>query len=304
MRELGCPKMVFRDMHRNYYRIDGDAEDYFYDGTVQHIRSLVWSETYRNKILASHSIFKFEDIDDEEADSLGLFRYPNIEDNDQAVILGFRAGKKVHKQYKYINSVYGSKKQFRIYVLVFRDKPLEISEKQKSYWQGGNKNEFVLCLGYNTKKGTIDWCNPFSWCDKPELEVATKRYFRDHPKMDLSEYPQWLENHLHLWKRKEFKDFDYIENELTKGQSIALLIIILIFDIFVSILFIGNEATNEGMYDDSFIYDFKHYQFKVVKNTTSLFSIMCAAIFAWWTYRLIPNLTKVENHYKNIYTWK
>ena len=304
MRELGCPKMVFRDMHRNYYRIDGDAQDYFYDGTVQHIRSLVWSETYRNKILASHSIFKFEDIDDEDADSLGLFRYPNIEDDDQAVILGFKAGKKVHKQYKYINSVYGSKKQFRIYVLVFRDKPLEISEKQKSYWQGGNKNEFVLCLGYNTKKGTIDWCNPFSWCDKPELEVATKRYFRDHPKMDLSEYPQWLENHLHLWKRKEFKDFDYIENELTKGQSIALLIIILIFDIFVSILFIGNEATNEGMYDDSFIYDFKHYQFKVVKNTTSLFSIMCAAIFAWWTYRLMPNLTKVEKHYKNIYTWK
>lgn len=304
MRELGCPRMVFRDMHRNYYRIDGDAQDYFYDGTVQHIRPLVWSETYRNKILASHSIFKFEEIDDDDADSLGLFRYPEVNDNDQAVILGFKAGKEVHKQYKYINSIYGAKKQFRIYVLVFRDKPLEISEKQKSYWQGGNKNEFVLCLGYNTKKGTIDWCNPFSWCDKPELEVATKRYFRDHPKMDLSEYPQWLENHLHLWKRKEFKDFDYIENELTKGQSIALLIIILILDIFVSILFIGNEATNEGMYDDSFIYDFKHYQFKVVKNTTSLFGIMCAAIFAWWKYRLIPNLTKVEKHYKNIYTWK
>lgn len=304
MKELGYPKMVFRDMHRHYYRIDGDAQDYFYDGTVQHIRPLVWSETYRNKILASHSIFKFEDIDDDDADSLGLFRYPDVKDNDQAVILGFKAGKKVHKQYKYINSVYGSKKQFRIYVLVFRDKPLEISEKQKSYWQGGNKNEFVLCLGYNTKKGTIDWCNPFSWCDKPELEVATKRYFRDHPKMDLSEYPQWLENHLHLWKRKEFKDFDYIENELTKGQSIALLIIILFFDILVSILLIGNDINNEDMYDDSFIYDFKHYQFKVVKNTTSLFGIMCAAIFAWWKYRLIPNLTKVEKHYKNIYTWK
>lgn len=304
MKELGYPKMVFRDMHRNYYRIDGDAQDYFYDGTVQHIRPLVWSETYRNKILASHSIFKFEEIDDDDADSLGLFRYPDVKDNDQAVILGFKAGKEVHKQYKYINSVYGPKKQFRIYVLVFRDKPLEISEKQKSYWQGGNKNEFVLCLGYNTKKGTIDWCNPFSWCDKPELEVATKRYFREHPRMDLSKYPQWLENHLHLWKRKEFKDFDYIENELTKGQSIALLIIILFFDILVSILLIGNDISNEDMYDDSFIYDFKHYQFKVVKNTTSLFGVMCAAIFAWWKYRLIPNLTKVEKHYKNIYTWK
>ena len=136
MKELGHPKMVFRDMHRKYYRIDGDAQDYYYDGTPQHLRALVWKNSYQNKILASHSIFKFEDIDDDDADSLGLFRYPDVNDNDQAVILGFKAGKEVHKQYKYINSIYGARKQFRIYVLVFRNKPLEISEKQNSYWQG------------------------------------------------------------------------------------------------------------------------------------------------------------------------
>jgi hypothetical protein len=138
-----------------------------------------------------------------------------------------------------------------MYVLVFRNQPLEISEKQKSYWQGGNKNEFVICLGYNTKTGRIDWCNPFSWCDKPDLEIATKRYFREHPHMDLSNYPMWLESHINLWKRKEFKDFDYIENELTKGQSIALFIIIFILDVLLSIFFVGNEETNEGAYDDA-----------------------------------------------------
>ena len=304
MKELGHPKMVFRDMHRKYYRIDGDAQDYYYDGTPQHLRALVWKNSYQNKILASHSIFKFEDIDDDDADSLGLFRYPDVNDNDQDVILGFRAGKEVHKQYKYINSIYGARKQFRIYVLVFRDKPLEISEKQKSYWQGGNKNEFVLCLGYNTKKGTIDWCNPFSWCDKPELEVATKRYFREHPRMDLSQYPSWLHKNINLWKRKQFSDFDYIKNELTKGQSIALFIIILFFDVLVSILLIGNNINNEDMYDDSFIYDFKQYQFKVVSNTHSFFSDIWDCITAWWKYSLIPTLTKIENSYKNIHTWK
>lgn len=308
MKELGYPKMVFRDMHRHYYRIDGDAQDYYYDGTPQHLRALVWENSYQNKILASHSIFKFEDIDDDDADSLGLFRYPDVNDNDQDVILGFRAGKEVHKQYKYINSIYGAKKQFRIYVLVFRDKPLEISEKQKSYWQGGNKNEFVLCLGYNTKKGTIDWCNPFSWCDKPELEVATKRFFRDNPRMDLSKYPEWLEKHINLWQRKQFSDFDYIKNELTKGQSIALLIIILFFDILISILLIGNDINNEDMYDNSFVYDFKHYQFKVVNNTHSFFSelweLICNSVTVWWKYSLIPTLTKIEDSYKNIHTWK
>ena len=308
MKELGYPKMVFRDMHRHYYRIDGDAQDYYYDDTPQHLRALVWENSYQNKILASHSIFKFEDIDDDDADSLGLFRYPDVNDNDQDVILGFRAGKEVHKQFKYINSIYGARKQFRIYVLVFRDKPLEISEKQKSYWQGGNKNEFVLCLGYNTKKGTIDWCNPFSWCDKPELEVATKRYFREHSRMDLSKYPEWLQKNINLWQRKQFSDFDYIKNEMTKGQSIALLIIILILDIFASIFLIGNEVTNEGVYDNSFIYDFKQYQFKVVENTTSFFSelweLICDSVTVWWKYSLIPTLTKIEDSYKNIHTWK
>lgn len=251
MAELGYPKSVFRDMHRHYYRIDGDAQDYFYDNSIPHLRPLVWEHSYKNKIQASHSIFKFEDISDSEADSLGLYRYPNVTDYDQDVVLGFKCGKEVHKRYKYINSMYGARKQFRMYVLVFRNQPLEISEKQKSYWQGGNKNEFVICLGYNTKTGRIDWCNPFSWCDKPDLEIATKRYFRENPKMNLANYPMWLESHLNLWKRKEFKDFEYIENELTKGQAIALFIIVFIVNIVMSLLFIGNEETNEGMYNDA-----------------------------------------------------
>lgn len=251
MAELGYPRSVFRDMHRHYYRIDGDAQDYFYDNSIPHLRPLVWEHSYKNKIQASHSIFKFEDISDSEADSLGLYRYPNVTDYDQDVVLGFKCGKEVHKRYKYINSMYGARKQFRMYVLVFRNQPLEISEKQKSYWQGGNKNEFVICLGYNTKTGRIDWCNPFSWCDKPDLEIATKRYFRENPKMNLANYPMWLESHLNLWKRKEFKDFEYIENELTKGQAIALFIIVFILNIVMSLFFIGNEETNEGMYNDA-----------------------------------------------------
>ena len=304
MAELGYPKMVFRDMHRDYYTIDGDAQDYYWDGKPEHVRAYVWKETYQNKVIASHSIFKFDEISDKDADSLGLFRYPDVREYDQNVILGFRAGKAVHKKYKYINSIYGAKKQFRIYVLVFRDKPIEISEQQKSYWQGGNKNEFVLCLGYNTKNGTIDWCNPFSWCDKPELEVATKRYFREHPRMDLSDYPQWLEKHINLWHRKEFKDFDYIKNEMSKGQSIGLLILILIMDIILSIFLIGNEFTNEESYDDSFMYDFKNYQFKVVRKSSSFFTEIWISIvsgiasFLAWVNKTLTPLSDVFEKYK------
>lgn len=275
MSELGNPSMVFRDMHRDYYKIDGDAQDYFYDGSVQHVRPLVWRNSYKNKIIASKSIFKFRDISSEEAKELGLFDYPRIIDDDQDVILGIKLKKDVHKEFKYINSIYGGKHQFRIYVLVFVDKPLEISEEQKSYWQGGNKNEFVLCLGYNSKKKTIEWCNPFSWCDKPTLEVATKRYFNEHKRIyHLKDYSTWLKNNISLWKRKEFKDFEYIDNTITKGQGIALIIITLIGNIVLSIFLIGNEFSNDDYDDDSYFCAMKDIQrsitssiSKKIKNT-------------------------------------
>ena len=115
----------------------------------------------------------------EKAKELGLFEYPEIQDYDQKSLLGVRLDRLTEKKIKYLNATFGDKYQFRMYILVFKDKPLVISEQQKSYWQGGNKNEFVLCLGYNTKTHKVDWCNPFSWCDSPKLEVATKRYFRE-----------------------------------------------------------------------------------------------------------------------------
>ena len=151
MAELGYPKMVFVDMHRHYYTKDGDAQDYYWDSTFENSRTLTTWHTYTNKVIASRSIFRFEDIDKEKAKELGLFEYPEIQDYDQKSLLGVRLDRLTEKKIKYLNATFGDKYQFRMYILVFKDKPLVISEQQKSYWQGGNKNEFVLCLGYNTK---------------------------------------------------------------------------------------------------------------------------------------------------------
>ena len=295
MDELGHPKMVFRDMHRDYYKIDGDAQDYFYDGTIEHIRPLTWSHSYQNKIIASNSIFKFEEIEDEEAKKLGLFNYPKIKDYDQDAILGVNLGKKIHKKIKYINAIYGKTKQIRVYILVYTDKPLEISEQQKAYWQGGNKNEFIVCLGYNSKTKRVDWCNPFSWCDEPVLEVETKRFFMGSPHIvtSVDSYASWLKANLHLWKRKEFKDFDYIDNTLTKGQAIALLILVLIFDVVMSIFCIGNECRNEDLCDSVFLYVVKDIQ-RILMNKLSI-------LFTTAINKITIGFTFIKNYFnKNI----
>lgn len=261
MKELGYPKMVFRDMHRHYYTKDGDAQDYFWDGTVDNFRSLAWKETYVNKVIGSSSVMKFDNITPEQAKEMGLYDYPDVKWVDQNPIVGcYSPSVKELKQVKYVNSIYARKKQFRMFILVWDKHSIAISEEQRSYWQGGNKNEFIVCLGYDNVKDSVIWCNAFSWCDDPKLEVATKRYFLDNPKMDLYQYAIWLENHIDMWQRKEFKDFDYLSVPLTNGQQIWLLIFVILFNIVVAILLIGNEFKNTNIYDTSVDVDrFRNY---------------------------------------------
>jgi hypothetical protein len=119
---------------------------------------------------------------------------------------------------------------------------------QKAYWQNGNKNEFIVCLG--TQQDSVVWCNPFSWCDSPKLEVLTREYFIENPKLDIKSYGDYIEKQIPTqWVRKEFKDFNYITVGLSKGQYIALVILMIIINIVISIFLVKNEINNENNLD-------------------------------------------------------
>ena len=251
--DLGKPRSVFRDMHRHYYTKDGDAQDYFWDSTIEHLRSLTWKHTYENKIKGSNStVMRFKDISKEEARKLGLYDYPEVKAQDQSPVVGYKVDYLTEKYIKYINSEYGRRKQFRLYILGWTGKSISISEEQRSYWQGGNND--------------------------PKLEVATERYFKDNPKLDLIEFSGWLEKNLGLWKRKEFKDFDYISIPLTSGQQIGLLVITIFFNVLISILLIGNEHKNSELYETS--RDIKKFKSYVLSKE--------------------PLLKRIEKYYRNI----
>jgi hypothetical protein len=236
---------VFRDMNRNYHRIDGDAYDIFWDKTVEKLYDITTEHSYKNKIKSSHShtIFKHINISKEEADSLGLYEYPPIKIMNQNPIIGKNLPDKDIQRIKYINAIYGKTKQFRTYILIYENKDIEISELQKSYWQNGNKNEFILCLG--VIRDSVVWSNAFSWCDEPKLEVLTRDYFINNPKLNIDEYGRWLQTQMPKWERKEFEDFNYISIDLSRGQYITLFIIMAIINIIVAILLIKNDITNE-----------------------------------------------------------
>lgn len=242
-------KAVFRDMHRNYHRIDGDAYDIYWDKTIEHLYDITTPHSYTNKIKASqsHTIFKYSDITKEDAKELGLYEYPDINLMNQNPIIGRYASDTDKQRIKYINATYGKTHQFRVYMLFYEGKDIEISEQQKAYWQNGNKNEFIVCLG--TQRDSVVWCNPFSWCDEPKLEALTRDYFIQNPKVDIDAYGKWLQTQIPTkWKRKEFSDFEYIHIGLSKGQYIALIIIMILLNIGISVWLISNDIKNENKY--------------------------------------------------------
>lgn len=236
----------FVDMNRDYYTIDGDAQDTYWNNSIQALQDITISHKYNNPIKSSRSVFKFEDISDEEADSLGLFRYPDIEEYEQDPVLGVNYSQYQKQFIKYLNAFYGRDKQFRMYLLFFKDKPEEIVEKQRSYWQGGNKNELVVCVGYHKsgKSIKVDWANAFSWEDKPVLSVKARDWFLSNRTPDLSKFKAYIEPYIQSqWKKKQFKDFSYVTVEISDTQYKWMLIFLTIYNIGIGLWVIFNEFT-------------------------------------------------------------
>ena len=127
-------------------------------------------------------------------------------------------------------------------MLFFKDMPASVVEYQKSYWEGGNKNELVLCLGYTGNK--INWCEGFSWCDDPIIEAECKMYFIQHSELKgcLKNFSKFLENQIKAnWKRKNFEDFDYLTVELSSTQLWWTFIIALLVNIGMAIYVVMNN---------------------------------------------------------------
>jgi len=147
--------------------------------------------------------------------------------------------------FEILNAKLGKKKQVKVFYLIFNDKAREAGFKQEQLWKGGNKNEFVVCIGLD-KEGSVDWCHPFSWEDDETTRVKVQDYVQSTVgSVDMSDiishtYTTVEEN----FTRKQFADFSYIKVKATTGQFIWTLIITLLVTVGVSIWVIRNDFEN------------------------------------------------------------
>jgi len=231
---------IFHDMHRHYHTIDGDMYYAEFPGDRNRMYTCTFANPYTNKILRSKSIFNFSDVQEEDLDK--VLDYQKVYRDQNPITGNIAIPRSVVDSFKYLNAYYGGKYQFRCYVWLWKDKPLQVSKLQQDFLVGGNKNELNVCISVDSTTNKIQWVNAFSWEDSPKIQTGVNHLYSKGEVLDLMKLNRYLLDKVPSdWKRKNFSDFDYIKHELNTKQWIIVYIFTIIASLGLSIFVIFND---------------------------------------------------------------
>jgi len=238
----------FQDMYRNYHSYDGNMYYTNFKGEFENIDPITELHSYENRVAASNSIFKYDDVD--TSITKKLFSYPEIIDYKVPSLLTKRKDILNYSDAFYTlnkhNAVLGKSKECRIWFLVFDDVPISYATEQANYWKGGNKNEFIVMLSLH-KDNSLNWARVCSWTEQEELKINVRNYFEVYNNtgaVDMYKAVQYVTDQVNQkFVRKHFRDFDYLSVEPTLPSIMIVYTISLIITI-LSIVFIVKNDIN------------------------------------------------------------
>lgn len=210
VRQFGNQNFV--NLHRDYHTINGNKYQTHFHGGDDRMDICSHTHRYENRIQASSSVFKFRDVGKEEKEIYGLFDYPEVNNLHTPMILGFNDDG-ASRKLELLNAKLGNPKQIRVWILVFKNQPLEAAYSQEAYWDGGNKNELILIIGINDQN-RVQWGHSVSWTDRQDIKVNSRNFIYEQQNniLDLSLLINKVKPLIEeQWERKQFKDFKYIE---------------------------------------------------------------------------------------------
>jgi hypothetical protein len=236
---------TFVDLKRDYHTIDGDKYVTNWPSDDETLEPVVESETYENRPKASHTIFHFQELDTTEIQTYKPFEYPPIDDDHkQKTLLGYE-DRAAHHQLQVLNSELGASKQVRVFLLVFKNQPREAGLVQERYWQGGNMNEIVVCVGINDSND-VQWGHTFSWTESTGVKIKIRNEIDEESVLDLPKIIKMIESEIQFeWKRKDFHEFDYINIDPTITQTIWIYILTILVNVGIAYWIVVNEFHDE-----------------------------------------------------------
>jgi len=229
---------------------DGDMYESSWNFDKFTTESATIETSYDNRTQVALSAFNYPKISKENADSLGLFSYPEIDGYIQPNI-GFNSywwknkSDKRFNLYQHLNGFIGPNYKAHVFLLFFKNKDVDIAFKQEAYWANGNQNEVVICIGYSGNK--INWVRPFSWSENKRTLVDLREDISELKTIDLNKmYPLILNSiKLNYHYRDLDKDFEYLSVDLTEHELIVAYLLILVLTFTLCYYFVTNDFEHE-----------------------------------------------------------
>lgn len=245
VRKFGTPQ-IFVDLHRNYHTIDGDMYTAKWGGEDLKLEPVTVSESYENRPKGSRSVFHFQEVDSFDIKTYKPFDYPKIyNDFHQIGILGYH-DPVAEQKLQVLNAKLGRPKQVRVFILVFKDIPFDAGRIQERYWEGSNKNEFIITVGID-KNDKVLWSYDFSWTEVEETKVETREFILQQDKLDLSAIVDFTYKEINdKWVRNDFKKFDYLTIEPTMTQVFVIFVLTLLINVGLSFWIVLNDIDDES----------------------------------------------------------
>lgn len=201
--------------------------------------------TYVNKVQASYSIYK-HDIDLKQFPNLP--EYPkNVRDyiyidrfignvpNKNKVLKNLADWNKELNKFIPDPERPGKKRSWKQVNIIFvnlGDVPSTYGFALQDYWQGGNKNDFIVSFGADSDMN-IKWAYPFSWADNESSEML-KIETRDLL-LNQKQIKDWLpvidkvgQLVADKFERKQFANFNYLKIEVSSNAMIFVWVIVML----------------------------------------------------------------------------
>lgn len=235
----------FVDLNRNInYSMgcgrDGNKYVSEWDGNLDLYEPFCTAHSYINKVRLSNT-YNFRDLN--EAELKRVKNYPKISSVYQTSIVGQWVSRddleKARFKLDRFNGLNGKNLQIKAFIFTYYNESSDVVDLQRLHFEGGNKNEIIICVGYNEKG--VTFVRAFSWTDEKICENEAVRFYSKDMKLEaLVDHmiPVWTKN----WKRKEFTSLnDLVQSEPSASTWVLIIFLEILLTAFLVVAFKNNE---------------------------------------------------------------
>lgn len=170
--------------------------------------------SYENRVRGSHSIFRTMEPTEK---MLAKWKRPaDLRDSSPIFGFGVNVAGEDSLFMKRINCLLGPVHQVHTLIYLFDSSEYgsSITDEVLSAWDGPNKNEIIIFIGID-KNNNVDWIRVESWSDNTKLHGMIESSF-SNTQFRVRSLGTYIQTNIGgNWKRKEFKDFEYIQIKIS-----------------------------------------------------------------------------------------